>query len=370
MKFVRIGTRLGIVPIIAILTLGLVVRNSAAAGKSTGFVYVATNAAANSVIQYARAADGSLTMNAEVLTGGSGTGATAVDPLGSQDSLVTSADGSLLVVVNAASNEVTSLRAGSGGLQVASTVSSNGTFPNSVAIRGDLVYVVNAQSTPNVTAFRVDASGALTAIPDSTRNLPGGGSAAPHDVVFSPDGTRLLVSEGGTNQIDVFQLDDNGLATVVTTSPSAGSGPFGMRFGRNGALIVVEAATASASSYVLTPRNTLTVVSAAVANGQAASCWISLAPDGKFGFVSDTGSGVFSSYQVSGNGMLNLASAVAASAGGGAPIDSSITGDGAFMYVVDSSKGRVLAYGIHGASLHPAGVVTGLPLSVQGIVAQ
>lgn len=353
-----------------VVALCLDARPTHASMQTGGFVYVATNANPNSVIQYVRSIDGSLHQNSAALTGGSGTGPIGVDPLTSQDSLILSPDGSLVIVVNAGSDEVSSLSAGSAGIQTVSTVPSNGTFPNSVAMNGSLVYVLNAKGTPNVTAFHVDAGGALAAIPGSTRELPGGGAAAPHDVRFSPDGSRLIVTDGGTNQIDVFQLDSDGMATAVTTTPSAGAVPFGMRFGRVGALIVTEAASASASSYALTPLDTLSVISPAVANGQAATCWVSVTPGGKFAFVSNTASSTLSSYQVSGSGTLNLANPVAATAGGGAPIDSAISGDGSFLFVVDSAKGRILTYRIHGASLHPAGVVTGLPLSVQGIAAR
>src|SRR5438270_776343 len=73
-----------------------------AAAQTSGFVYVATNdGTANSVVQYSRANDGSLTQVHEVATGGqggSGNGVGNLDPLGSQDSLILSGAGSLLLV--------------------------------------------------------------------------------------------------------------------------------------------------------------------------------------------------------------------------------------------------------------------------------
>lgn len=143
--------------------------------------------------------------------GGAGNGVGALDPLGSQDSLVLSGTGSLLLVVNAGSNQVSSLRAGGAGLALLSTVASGGVFPNSIALNGNLVYVLNAHGTPNISGFRVSSTGVLQPIAGSTRNLPGGTTAAAHDIRFSPDGTRLLVSEDVTNEIDVFQLNNSGL---------------------------------------------------------------------------------------------------------------------------------------------------------------
>lgn len=56
---------------------------------------------------------------------------------------------SLLVAVNSGSNSVSTLAAGTAGLALISTVSSEGSFPNSFAVRGTLVYVLNAH-TPNM----------------------------------------------------------------------------------------------------------------------------------------------------------------------------------------------------------------------------
>ncbi len=347
--------------------------SAASQSATTGFVYVMTNnPGGNSVIQYSRAGNGTLTQVSQVPTGGlggTGNGVGALDPLGSQDSLVLGGTGSALLAVNAGSNQLSAISVTSSGLRLLNTVSSGGSFPNSVALFGNLVYVLNAQGAPNISGFRLGATG-LAAIPNSTVALPGGSSASPHDIRFSPDGTRVLVSEGGINQIDVFQLDNSGLVTNVKSTASAGSGPFGMRFARDGVLLNTEAGSNSVSSYRLNDDDSLTVVSPAVMNGQAATCWLSVTADGKFAFTSNTGAGDLSSYHVSGNGTLDLEQAVAAQAGGGNPIDSALSADSAFLYAVDSSMGRVLIYRVTGGSLRLIGNVSGLPTTVQGIAAQ
>jgi 6-phosphogluconolactonase (cycloisomerase 2 family) len=345
----------------------------ATSAQTSGFVYVATNQpSGNSVIQFSRAANGMLTKLHETSTGGfggTGNGVGALDPLGSQDSLVLNGIGSLLLVVNAGSDQLSALSESSTGLQLKSIVSSGGSFPNSVALSGNLVYVLNAHGTPNISGFRVSADGILTAIPNSTSALPGGSTPKPHDIRFSPDGTRLIVSDEGNNQLDVFALGADGLVTGVQSQPSAGSAPFGMRFARDGVLVNTEAGSGSVSSYALSD-DMLTAISPAIGDGQAATCWVTVTADGKFAFISNTGSGNLSTYQVSGNGILSVAVDVAASLGNGAPIDTALTTSGAFLYVDDSALGRVVIFRVQGASLHVVGSVTGLPTTLQGIAAQ
>jgi len=343
-------------------------------GRSTssGFVYVMTNdPAGNTVIQYQRSG-GSLTQLSEAATGGlggTGNGVGPLDPLGSQDSLVLSGDGSFVLAVNAGSNQVSALSASSSGLRLLNTVSSSGDFPNSVALHGDLVYVLNAHGTPNISGFRLSSTG-LTPIAGSTVSLPGGSASGPHDIRYSPDGTRLLVTEGNTNKIDIFELSSSGLVTGLKSQSSAGLGPFGMKFGRDDLLFNSEATTNSVSSYLLTSSDTLNVISAAVPDGQQATCWISFTGDGKFAFVSNTASGNLSSYAIDIKGTVNLAQPVAATAAGGNPIDSAFSSDSVFLFVDDSSMGRILIYSVHGASLKLIGTVPGLPTTLQGVAAQ
>src|SRR5437764_1213339 len=123
-----------------------------AAEETSGSVYVMTNQpTGNKVIEYHRASNGSLRQNSIVSTGGlggTGNGVGTLDPLGSQNSLVLSGDGSFVLAVNAGSNQVSALSASSSGLRLLNTVSSTGDFPNSVALHGDLVDVLNAHGTP------------------------------------------------------------------------------------------------------------------------------------------------------------------------------------------------------------------------------
>jgi 6-phosphogluconolactonase (cycloisomerase 2 family) len=273
------------------------------------------------------------------------------------------------LAVNADSNDVSVLQVNNGGqLILRNKVPSGGVFPNSVTLSGDLVYVLNAKgSTPNISGFRLDPYGFLHSIPGAKVNLPPG-SAGANDIRFAEDGTKLLVTVSGTNQILIFQVGDDGVAGSPTPQASAGAMPFGIRFGRNGIAVVSEAA-GSTSSYRFDSMDDLVVISGAVTDTQNASCWISLNRSATYAYVSNTGSGTISSYQIDGSGALTLANAVAANTGG-APIDSSLSRDGKFIYIVDSGGGRVVILSVNGGSLTTVGSVSSLPASIQGIAAQ
>ena len=329
------------------------------------FVYVMSNKnPQNTVIQYLRMANGSLVQLREVPTGGSGTGPNGADPLGSQDSLILSGDGHFLLAANAGSNEVSVLGVDQERLVWLSKTRSGGDFPNSIAISGDLVYVLNSKGgTPNVTGFRLDVNGVLHWI--ATVALSTGTAA--NDIRFAPDGSELLVAVAATNQILVFPVAANGVAGTPAAQSSTGASPFGIRFGHNETALISEAA-GSMSSYQLTGADSLNVISGAVSDTQAATCWISVPRDGKFALVSNTGSGTLSSFAIDVNGNVTLFNAIAANPGG-APIDSALSDDGRFLYIDDSTQGKVLIFGVNGGNLKSIGTASS-NVGIQGIAAQ
>ena len=349
------------------LVLFLAMLPIAASAQNVGdnFVYVMSNKNPhNSIVTFRRANDGSLSFAHETLTGGSGTGANGADPLGSQDSLALSGDGLVLLAVNAGSNDISVLGRRGGTLVWLSKTSSGGTFPNSVTLSGDLVYVLNSKGTsPNITGFRLDPNGVLHWI--TSVNLPPGSTGA-NDVQFAPDGSELLVTVSGTNQILVFPVGSDGVAGSPVAQASAGNSPFGIRFGHNSDAIISEAA-GSVSSYQLTGADMLTVISGAVSDTQKATCWISVPRGGQSALVSNTASGTLSSFSIDASGTVTLLQAVAANPGG-APIDSALSSDGKFLYVEESAQGKVLIFSVSSGSLTQIGTVF-LQQGLQGIAA-
>ena len=55
---------------------------------------------------------------------------------------------------------------------------------------------------------------------------------------------------------------------------------------------------------------------------------------------------------------------------GSGPIDAAASSDGNFLHVLLSATGQIAIYNINGGTLTPLPVVSGLPLSIQGIVAR
>src|SRR3954447_16184104 len=260
---------------IAVLILTLVCvfnfNSSSFAQQSSagGSIYVMTNRAeGNSVQVFSRGANGALKFLKEVPTQGLGTGATR-DPLMSQGAVRLSVDGHLLFAVNPASGELTAFVVTPHGLDFGSKVLSGGTFPVSVTEYGGIVYVVNQLGIPNISGFTVNTEGKLEPLSDSIRNLLGEGLALPAEVRFTPDGKQLLVTEKGTAQIDIFNVDAGGRPTGPAVQASSGKVPFGFTFGPNASVVVTEAQGAlpkkgSTSSYQLTGGDELAVVSTSV----------------------------------------------------------------------------------------------------------
>lgn len=334
----------------------------ALARADVGAVFTISNATAgNAVLVYARGVDGTLTPAGAVPTGGTGTGG----GLGSQGALVLARGGHLIVVVNAGSNSITSFRVQGGTPELVSTVPSGGMMPTSVDVRGDLVYVLNAGGSGNISGFRVDSHGALTAIPGSTRPLSSA-SAAPAQVSFTPRGDALVVAERATNVLSVYTLDDAGRAQGPTVVPSAGMTPFGFAFAGHDVLLVSEAfggaADASAtSSYRVGARGVLSLVSGSVKTTETAACWVAITPNGKFAYVTNTASGSVSGYRVNHDGALTLLDAdgrTGVTGSGSGPIDATMSRDGRFLYTLNAGSRTIstFAIGVDGA-LTPVGAV-------------
>jgi 6-phosphogluconolactonase (cycloisomerase 2 family) len=103
---------------------------------------------------------------------------------------------------------------------------------------------------------------------------------------------------------------------------------------------------------MLAPNGAVTPVSRSVANGRTASCWLSVTPDQRYVYVSNTEDGTISSYSVDAmsgrltvlQGTAHSESAMGAPASG--PVDAAISMDGRYLYQLYSGLGRIGVYRI------------------------
>ena len=333
-----------------------------------GAVYVQTNEAENSVIAFHRGADGALTELGAYPTGGAGNGA---PHLQSQGSVVLSGDGRRLLVANAASGDVSVFAVAADGLELLQTVPTGGAAPTSVAEHDGLVYVLNA-GDPSLAGFRLGESG-LEPLSGSRRELVPG--ADPAQAGFSPDGSKLVVTERGTNAISFLEVGADGTLGEAQVAPSSGPTPYGFAFA-GGTLVVTEAfgaqkGKAAASSYVLA-NGSATPVSRSVGNGRSEICWAVVTNDGRYAFTTNFADGAVSRYAVAADGALVLEDAVAGVAVEGETglRDEDLSADGRFLYAIDADSRRIFGWSVGAdGSLAPVGSWTGVPATVAGLSA-
>jgi 6-phosphogluconolactonase (cycloisomerase 2 family) len=343
-------------------------------GPARGVVFVQTdNTAGNQVVAYQRAAGGTLTQVGSYPTGGLGgvlTGS-VVDHLASQGSLQYDPQRSLLFAVNAGSNTVSVFSVYGDRLARRQVLNSGGSFPVSIAVHGDLVYVLNALNGGSVQGYRLFGD-FLVPLPGSTRALgldpteTPQFTSTPGQVAFTPDGTQLVVTtKNNGNDIDVFGVGFGGLLSrtpAVNAEPE--TVPFGIAFDTSGDLVIAEAGPNALATFSVARDGTVSAISE-LANAQTATCWVASA--GRYLFAGNAGSATETGYS-SAAGQLTLIADTNTDAG---TVDASATPDGRFLYVQAGAAGIVDEFSVGaGGSLTPLGSVT-VPGAVggEGIVA-
>lgn len=406
-----------------------------------GAVYAMTNALGNNqVLVYHRAADGTLSLVQTIATGGGGSG-TQLDPtdsLGSQGSVMLDKEHHRLFVVNTESasthiiggdttgdcNEgtISSFRVGSDGtLTFVNRISSDGLYPDSIAINQNHLYVLNAGGPgldpvcnikPNVTGFIIRASGELVRLKGAHQAIdpgpfsgyflncdPGGFPAtqffcglnptafprSPGQVGITPNGLDLVVTVKGTNTIWVFPLKNGFPGTPTVTQNEGPNQPtyFGFAFDKSGHMIVSEpfgaspiipaVPASSVSSFSILDGGGVQSISASIPDNEGTSCWVALDPKtSSVAYTANNATSNISSYTIDGNGNLTLLEEVAGT--GTLPNDLAVAvdGDASYLYVVNAGDGNVGAFRINSDfSLTSLGTFSGLPVDAgaQGLAA-
>lgn len=342
--------------------------------NSPGAVYVLSNAATgNSVMVYQRSSEGSLINSNSFNTGGNGTGA----GLGSQGSVIIHHLGNadFVFAVNAGSNDLSVFRAEGTQLTWVDKVSSHGTLPISVTAHGDLLYVLNAGETGNISGFHISRDGHLNYLANSTKALSTD-NAGPAQINFNNQGTQIVVTEKNTNSIDTYTVYENGVTGPAVNHASAGNTPFGFAFDNHDHLLVTDAFGGAAgqsavTSYDLNSTGNLSLIDGPEATHQTAACWLAVTSNGKFCYATNTGSASISGYKIEDGGLTLLNQDGVTATTGTTPIDVALSINSEFLYNLNSTSHNITLFHVsENGSLDPIGSVNGLPAGAIGIAAK
>ena len=138
-------------------------------------------------------------------------------------------------------------------------------------------------------------------MPARRRRLTAGAAGAAQ-VSVAPDGRALVVTERGSNRIETLPLRFGRIGAPLVTA-SSGAVPFGFAFSPRGDVIVSEAGASTVSSYRLDGTGLWRPITAALAVGQGAACWVATTTDGRFAYTGNA-SGSISGFAIARDGSL------------------------------------------------------------------
>jgi 6-phosphogluconolactonase len=363
--------RLALLFITAFVFVVSAVSAAASDGAGVGAVYSISNATSgNALVVYSRAIDGTLTPAGSVSAGGLGTGG----GLASQGAVTSTDNGQFILAVNPGSNSVAAFAADNDGPRLLNTAPSGGIRPVSVAVHKDLVYVLNKNNVAlaTVSGFTLDKNG-LTPIPGSTQLLNAGATDAAQ-VRFSPSGDVLVVTGRSSQRIDTFRVGKNGLLSDLKSYAVAapGSTPFGFDFDNKGHLLVSLAGVGSSSgaaSYSLDGDGSVAPITAPIATGQRAACWLVASKDGRFAFAANAASSSVSTFAVSPSGELTYQGAVTID--GMTALDLALSHDGRYLYVLAAGTHGIVVFEVgRDGTLTHTGTQAMVPVAAAGIASR
>ncbi len=340
-----------------------------AATSAPAAVYIMSNdAVSNGIIEYTRSTTtGALTAFGEYPTGGAGTGM----GLASQGALIFDATSNHFFAVNAGDSSISELALDvNGSIHLLSSVPSGGTAPISLTLSGATLYVLNAGSATvaaNISGFTVDPGG-LIPIPSSTQPLSSA-QPGPEQISFVQNGSVLVVTEKGANNIDTFVVSAGVAAPGVFTSAGTAMAPYGFGVSGTGLLVVSQAtATTGASSYSVSATGAVTTDTAFVADGQVAACWVAIVND--MAYVLNAHNATISAYTITpATGAIALAGTGVAAMTGTGPTDIAASPDGAFLYTRNGAGQSISSWPIaNDGTLGTTTTFAGSPAASAGLV--
>lgn len=181
--------------------------------------------------------------------------------------------------------------------------------PITIATARKLLFVANEQ-TNNISVFSIDpATGALTLVPGSPFST-GGASGAGISLGVTPDNQFLFASSSGSNDITVFSIAANGKLTSILGSPfAAGGTPDGIKVSPDGRFLAVALISRDAVGiFTIASNGALTAVPGspfpAAASGAVAGVDINCASSLLFGGEANSAGTNIDVFSIGSNGAL------------------------------------------------------------------
>jgi 6-phosphogluconolactonase (cycloisomerase 2 family) len=343
-------------------------------------VFTMTNSrTGNEIMMFNRSANGTFVPGGRFATQGLGSGRA----LGNQGAIVLSQTGRRLIAVNSGSNNVSLFRVNEDGLDLSQTIGSGGRQPVSIAMRGNLIFVLNSGGASgdrdNIVGFRLNEQGMLERIPGSTQGLSGT-STDPTQIALSRDGMFLIATERGTSRLTIFSINFDGTLNAGTSQQFSGIAPSGLAVGNGGRVFVSEAANNGAnlstlSSFTVSSIGNLQPVTSSLPTTQTGANSIVLSDNGQLGFVSNSNSGTISGFRVGTDGSVSLLqpNGISANTGvGSLPTNLALAPNSDLLFTLNSGTNQINTFRIsnNGTLSQEGQAVTGLPGGVSGLAAQ
>lgn len=282
-----------------------------AQGATRTAVFVQRNSAGrNAVAAFAQdSTSGALALVGVFRTGGKG------EPsIDGNQSHALAAKGRLLFVTNAGDNSISVFRAQeNGGLALLSRVPSRGVRPVSLAIKKNVLLVVNQgiragkprASGGNVRAFRIGADGSLSLIVGAVYRFSA--KDVPNEILSNAAKPLFSVVRSGANAVSTFWLHDEGTISLAETVPNIPD-PLGgaIKSGPESTVIITlpDADTAGVVSLHMNARGQATARRTYPRPEQKDPCWAAIHPDGSRVWTSAFATRILSLYTLGIDGSL------------------------------------------------------------------
>ena len=126
------------------------------------------------------------------------------------------------------------------------------------------------------------------------------------------------------------------------------------------------AGSSGAASYAVDKDGSVSTITAPIATGQNAACWLVASKNGRFAFVANAASGSVSTFSVGRDGSIAFLGAV--SVQGMTPLDEALSEDGQTLYVLAAGSHGIVQFSVgNDGALTYVGSQLNIPATAAGL---